>query len=134
MDESHSGHGSGSANIQAKKDDSSGAEILSDGAQQQILSGEIPFLVTHWLSNYEKSNSSGSQDNSEKIAMAKIRSAASEIASAFASLGAYGTTLRVSSVAMCCIFIHFLSMASVWSYTFFPTHTYSLLWNCPRRH
>lgn len=74
---------------------------------------EIPFLVTHWLANYGRGASSSSMtttharsvvaplgDNDDENrrrqeALTTIRRATSEIASAFASLGAYGTTLRV---------------------------------------
>lgn len=103
-----SNQGSRSLNVKAKIFDSVDAAILSDGAQQ--ISQEIPFLVTHWLSNF--GNSSGttaitgtevSQDH-QRIAVAKIRRAASELASAFSSLGAYGTTLRVSELH--CYFVN----------------------------
>jgi hypothetical protein len=67
---------------------------------------EIPFLVTHWLANYgtvhnhnnnnnnNYKNASSEQERQESLA--RIRRATSEIASAFATLGAYGTTYRVS--------------------------------------
>ncbi len=86
----------------SEQEDVGGHSISSDVAQQQI-SQEIPFLVTHWLANYEKSKSTASGDEKQKAAMAKIRNAASEIASAFATLGAYGTTLRVSCNFVYCL-------------------------------
>jgi hypothetical protein len=56
---------------------------------------EIPFLVTHWLANYEtKEKKEEHQD-----AIQRIRKATSDIASAFASLGAYGTAFQVSTSA-----------------------------------
>ena len=59
---------------------------------------EMPFLVTHWLENYDRSSSASSNcpNDKQQEAMARIRRATSEIASAFATLGAYGTTFRVS--------------------------------------
>jgi hypothetical protein len=59
--------------------------------------GEIPFLVTHWLANYVKEQKkAGVPDAERKAVIDKISSATNEIASAFFSLGAYGTTLHVS--------------------------------------
>ena len=102
MEKSGSVPGAEVLDVHSKKEGGDGHAILSDVAQQQI-SQEIPFLVTHWLANYEKSKSTGSGDEKEKAAMAKIRNAASEIASAFATLGAYGTTLRVSCNFVYCL-------------------------------
>ena len=66
---------------------------------------ELPFLVTHWLENYGRNtvdftmNTSSDCPNDERQeAVARIRRATSEIASAFATLGAYGTTFQVSSL------------------------------------
>ena len=61
---------------------------------------EIPFLVTHWLANYTNNSiiSNVACQDREQMAIAKIRRATSDIASAFATLGAYGTSLRVSEV------------------------------------
>lgn len=65
---------------------------------------ELPFLVTHWLANYGQSSnlvtSSESPRNlhvEQHEAVVRIRRASSEIASAFATLGAYGTRFRVSA-------------------------------------
>lgn len=130
----------------SKNEDGGGHAVSSDVAQQQI-SQEIPFLVTHWLANYEKSKSTGSGDEKEKAAMARIRNATSEIASAFATLGAYGTTLRVS-----CNVVHYFTLLPFrdifWSSRFqlisHLTHTFclscdiisirSLPWNWLRLH
>jgi hypothetical protein len=96
--------GSGPTNVDADNHDGGVALVSSSDGTQQIRE-EIPFLVTHWLANYG-SNSSNNNDNSsskeaqdrEQMAIAKIRRATSEIASALNTLGAYGTTLRVSEL------------------------------------
>ncbi|KAL3920258.1 MAG: hypothetical protein SGILL_003351, partial [Bacillariaceae sp.] len=70
----------------------------------QHIQRELPFLVTHWLANYGSNsddptvgtNSARSQDERQE-AMERLRLATSELASAFSTLGAYGTTFRVSS-------------------------------------
>ena len=97
-----------------------GDATTMDGNNNQI-SQDLPFLVTHWLANYNKNNNNNGNNNEETTmtasttttttntaavddlqtmqrraeAMAKIRKATSDIASAFASLGAFGTTTRV---------------------------------------
>lgn len=116
MEKSGSVPGAKVLDVHSKKEGGDGHAILSDVAQQQI-SQEIPFLVTHWLANYEKSKSTGSGDEKEKAAMAKIRNAASEIASAFATLGAYGTTLRVSCIS-CMVKVYCLSETSFLAHDF----------------
>jgi hypothetical protein len=79
---------------------------------------ELPFLVTHWLSTLY--NPQGGKKNAaagtnaaaavadtnttsveQKEAMDKIRRAAAELASAFSTLGAFGTASRVSCVYRC---------------------------------
>jgi hypothetical protein len=62
-----------------------------------VNQADVPFLVTHWLANYEGQNKEEKEDLQRKEAMERIRKATSEIASAFASLGVYGTTFRVSN-------------------------------------
>jgi hypothetical protein len=68
---------------------------------------ELPFLVTHWLSTlYQPQGAKKNAANAEataadtnveqKEAMDKIRRAAADLASAFSTLGAFGTTSRVS--------------------------------------
>lgn len=61
-----------------------------------IRTSELPFLVTHWLANYEPSAVNGPLDLQRDDARQRIQNAASEIASAFAILGAYGTSHHVS--------------------------------------
>lgn len=61
-------------------------------SNQGALEG-LPFLVTHWLANFESGG--GSNSDEEQRAIDRIRNASAEIASAFASLGAFGTTIRV---------------------------------------
>jgi hypothetical protein len=62
---------------------------------------EIPFLVTHWLANYETKE----QKEEHLRAIQRIRKATSDIASAFASLGAYGTAFQVSSTVALPLFL-----------------------------
>jgi hypothetical protein len=66
---------------------------------------ELPFLVTHWLSTlYQpqggKKNAADAAataaDVEQTEAMDKIRRAAADLASAFSTLGAFGTASRVS--------------------------------------
>ena len=104
-----------------------GGDTTMDGNNNQI-SQDLPFLVTHWLANYNKNNNGNGNNNGNNNeettmtastttttttntaavdddlqqtmqrrakAMAKIRKATADIASAFASLGAFGTTTRV---------------------------------------
>jgi hypothetical protein len=92
-----------------------GGDTTMDGNNQ--ISQDLPFLVTHWLANYNKNNGNGNNEETATTAstttttntavdelqtmqrraeaMAKIRKATSDIASAFASLGAFGATTRV---------------------------------------
>jgi hypothetical protein len=79
----------------------------SDLATNNNLQQELPFLVTHWLANYGTNSADTTTNNppacsqdERQEAMARIRRATSEIASAFATLGAYGTTFRVSCAFM----------------------------------
>ena len=108
--------------------DDGGDTTTMDGNNNQI-SQDLPFLVTHWLANYNKNNNGNGNNNGNNNeetttmttasttttttnntavdddlqttiqhraeAMAKIRKATADIASAFASLGAFGTTTRV---------------------------------------
>jgi len=93
MDGSNPGAASEPINIQDANNNNGLAAAM--GGQQ--IREEIPFLVTHWLANYGTNNSNTNPvDEQQRLAMAKIQSATSELASAFASLGAYGTTLRSS--------------------------------------
>jgi hypothetical protein len=73
---------------------------------------ELPFLVTHWLSTLYNpqggkknaaadTNAAATDTNVEqKEAMDKIRRAAADLASAFSTLGAFGTASRVSIVVV----------------------------------
>ena len=73
------------------------------------ISQDLPFIVTHWLDNYRSSD--GINEDTEtsttitavqtmlhQEAMAKIHKATSDLASAFATIGAFGTTFRVSAL------------------------------------
>jgi hypothetical protein len=57
------------------------------------LPSELPFLVTHWLRNYQGPEGG---DEERKVAIKRLRNATTEMAAAFSSLGAYGTSSRVS--------------------------------------
>jgi hypothetical protein len=66
---------------------------------------ELPFLVTHWLSTLYQpqggkknaADAAATDTNVEQTeAMDKIRRAAADLASAFSTLGAFGTASRVS--------------------------------------
>lgn len=59
---------------------------------------ELPFLVTHWLANYQESGEGDPQDRKEAIE--RLRNAASEMACAFSALGAYGTSTRVCDLCV----------------------------------
>jgi hypothetical protein len=86
---------------------------------------ELPFLVTHWLSTVYQLPGSSKQKNGaaaapagdltveQKDAMDKIRRAAADLASAFSTLGAFGTASRVSvvcavlcGVCVCCMYTY----------------------------
>ena len=53
----------------------------------------IPFLITHWLSQYGHEVRVEDDDSTEAHAIARIQLATFELAQAFADLGAFGTTL-----------------------------------------
>jgi hypothetical protein len=54
---------------------------------------ELPFLVTHWLSNFHASNEDAANDD----AVRRLQDAASQMASAFTDLGVFGTANKVSA-------------------------------------
>jgi hypothetical protein len=57
------------------------------------VEGEVPFLVTHWLSGFalEHENSQEEEKQPEQqAALAKIRQAAADLARAFEALGTFG--------------------------------------------
>jgi hypothetical protein len=64
---------------------------METSAGEKLDPSELPFLVTHWLANFDTPTSE-SQD-----AVQRIRDAASEMASAFSQLGLFGTLHPVSS-------------------------------------
>lgn len=69
------------------------------GLSEEDRSPEIPFLVTHWLANYNvglPGKESNVVNPDQEAALDRIRKAASDIASAFAVLGAFGQSLPVS--------------------------------------
>jgi hypothetical protein len=63
----------------------------------------LPFLVTHWLANYQASTEDDhSRSQEEKDAVERIHRAASDIASAFSVLGSFGRFNPVCVVPTCC--------------------------------
>lgn len=70
-------------------------DMLSSGA----ASSELPFLVTHWLANYRVLGGQGTGDRQRDEAIERLRNAASEMATAFSAVGAYGTSSLVSAAA-----------------------------------
>ena len=68
---------------------------MSDSNTNASLdAAELPFLVTHWLSNYNASNNNNENNNDE--AVQRIRQAAADLGAAFRDLGAFGITHAVS--------------------------------------
>ena len=95
----------GSVNQTIRADDAtSNGEIASSNNVEPVidLSQELPFLVTNWLAQFgTQSQTSSSHVDSEiegerTAALARIHRAASDLAVAFASLGSFGTAIRVS--------------------------------------
>ena len=99
----------------------------SSSLSQPVLnvSSELPFLVTQWLSQYEPAGShsdnpsaNNNNDNLERqltsttnavgseeerrAAVRRLRHAASEMAAAFATLGAFGTASLVRTTNLWC--------------------------------
>ena len=89
----------------------SAAAIPTNDDTTTNTAGEIPFLVTHWLANYVRQQKKELPDAEQRAIIDKISNATNEIASAFSSLGAYGTTVDVS------FFLMFLLLSSVRSAT-----------------
>jgi len=101
----------------------------------------IPFLITHWLSQYGNEIRTG--DNyTETLAIARIQSATIELSQAFASLGAFGTTLVGHSslvpddsghdVLVCVHYLYFfciLELSMLLDFTYFVSDLVSLFEN-----
>jgi hypothetical protein len=84
--------------LTSKRDESTSTENAGQRPRDPIDSAELPFIVTHWLQNYnpdanrdERSFSAVPEDAVKKAALERIRKATSELASAFTALGAYGS-------------------------------------------
>lgn len=60
--------------------------------------GDVPFLVTHWLDQFGKINDQELPNQVHADAFEKIRRATSQIASAFSTLGVYGTVNPVRNL------------------------------------
>jgi hypothetical protein len=100
------------------------APATADGGNDSDSNGsnrdptELPFLVTHWLSTLY--NPQGGKKNAadtaaadtsveQKEAMDKIRRATADLASAFSTLGAFGTASRVSFMCIVYRCVHYIS-------------------------
>lgn len=66
-------------------------------ANDNALIPELPFLVTHWLCSYQGPEAGDGGNPEREEAIERLRNATSEMAAAFSSLGAYGTSSRVCS-------------------------------------
>ncbi|CAJ1969682.1 unnamed protein product [Cylindrotheca closterium] len=86
---------------------SAAKETGSPSANASSSTSEVPFLVTHWLANYNNNNNNNNISNGsstanlspeQKEAIVKIRKATAQIASAFTSLGAFGQSMPPPSL------------------------------------
>jgi hypothetical protein len=105
----------------ATESSTGGGGSFAPGGDDDHVRNELPFLVTHWLANYGTASQSrgttgataapgftdaaSPRDPQQREAIERIRRATAEIASAFSSLGAYGSTFtfRVSRNERSCI-------------------------------
>ena len=60
--------------------------------KSQLNPSDLPFLVTHWLSNFRATN----QEKDGDDAIRRIHDAARHLSSAFSDLGLFGTANKVS--------------------------------------
>jgi hypothetical protein len=88
-----------------------GDSVDDGGNVVQSVIGEIPFLITHWLTGYSRSSGgtvSVAEDDpppasprlsheARNAAMKQIQKATSDLAAAFQTLGAFGSSKKVSS-------------------------------------
>ena len=97
--------------------DSPGNTNAEDGKRGG--SGDVPFLVTHWLGQFGKKNDQGRRNQDQAEALQKIRLATAEIASAFSTLGAYGTVNPVRHSS------RYLETSGKLFDSFFPVHIFA---------
>ena len=75
----------------------------SNGGESNNAKSALPFLVTHWLSEFSSnahdtgSNRDEDTRRKEEILM-RISNATSDLAAAFTDLGAFGVALSVSKI------------------------------------
>lgn len=91
-----------------KRDETTSIENGNRRPRESTNGTELPFLVTHWLQNFDPSASIGdrllgpspatSEDRAKQVALERIRKATSELASAFTALGAYGSFSTVRQI------------------------------------
>jgi hypothetical protein len=105
--------------IRTLNSESSTTTIDTDKITMNVAQ-ETPFLVTHWLSEYEMRYSpQGTNEEgfeARQDALKRIRRAASELASAFSAIGAYGTTSKVRNFAAASAEIGLLSTVAIASF------------------
>ena len=133
MDDSTPGSTSGNPDDKGNKkcnhtgDEDNINALPMEGGSDRIRE-ELPFLVTHWLANYKQRESDDSSENCydqeakhrEHAAIANIRRATSELASAFASIGAYGTTFRVSGLLWVALHLWIVTLLHSVRFNFMP--------------
>lgn len=78
----------------AAMNDNDNNASMDETARNNASLPELPFLVTHWLHNYQGPEAGGGNREREE-AIDRLRNATSEMAAAFSSLGAYGASSRV---------------------------------------
>ena len=69
--------------------------LLGHETLVETVVGELPFLVTHWLSGYSMDGREILKTDEETAALLKIRKATADLASAFTTLGAFGKSTKV---------------------------------------
>jgi hypothetical protein len=85
--------------VENKNNDNNETTIPQESDVVRTTTGEIPFLITHWLAGLkdaEKIDDMQIELSSERVAaMAKIQNAAQDLAIAFQTLGAFGKIMKV---------------------------------------
>lgn len=87
--------------IVGTKSNESNEMDLETNHEDDRVSTELPFLVTHWLAGYnpphqqqhQANNDENDNDDERKAATRKIHRLAADLASAFATLSAFGSSV-----------------------------------------
>ena len=92
---------------------------MDETARNNASLPELPFLVTHWLHNYQGPEA-GEGNREREEAIDRLRNATSEMAAAFSSLGAYGTSSRVcytrDDYIFLLLFLHRITYLSLFTF------------------